>query len=186
MASGFVETPHGQVWVVTDAEGVLEVSWGQPETKGVPAGSPSAPAEGSGRPGDGSALPDAAAARRWLVEALTQLTEYFALQRRTFDLPLRLQGTDFQRAVWQALLEIPYGETRSYGEIARAIGRDKAVRAVGQANRANPLAIVVPCHRVVGRNGSLTGYAGSQVHLKAALLQLERGDACGGTTANGA
>ncbi|QSO49674.1 methylated-DNA--[protein]-cysteine S-methyltransferase [Alicyclobacillus mengziensis] len=110
-----------------------------------------------------------------LVEdALEQLEQYFAGIRHTFTLPLVLRGTEFQKAVWEYLLTIPYGETRSYGDVARAIGREKAVRAVGQANRANPVPIVVPCHRVIGQTGALTGYAGSQVHLKAALLNLEQ------------
>lgn len=114
-------------------------------------------------------------AKQIVEDALEQLAEYFSGTRQHFNLPLSPQtGTEFQRAVWNYLLEIPYGETRSYGDVARAIGRDKAVRAVGQANRANPIPIVVPCHRVIGSNGALTGYAGSQVHLKAALLDLEQ------------
>lgn len=107
-----------------------------------------------------------------LEEARIQLSQYFQGQRRVFDLPLQLKGTPFQRAVWQALVEIPYGETRSYGEIATAIGRPKATRAVGMANHVNPLAIVVPCHRVIGKNGSLTGYAGG-LDFKRYLLNLE-------------
>jgi len=89
-----------------------------------------------------------------------------------FELPLDLRGTEFQRAVWQALLEIPYGETRSYAEIARQVGQPNAVRAVGAANGANPIPIVVPCHRVIGRDGSLTGYGGG-LDKKVFLLQLE-------------
>jgi methylated-DNA-[protein]-cysteine S-methyltransferase len=95
-----------------------------------------------------------------LVEAASQLREYIAGERRAFDLSLAPEGTAFQRLVWRALLAIPYGETRSYGEIARAIGRPAASRAVGAANGRNPLSIVVPCHRVVGASGELTGYAG--------------------------
>jgi methylated-DNA-[protein]-cysteine S-methyltransferase len=101
-----------------------------------------------------------------------QLAEYFRGQRRRFDLPLAPPGTDFQRAVWQALADIPYGETRSYGEIARAIGKPSAVRAVGAANGRNPLPIVVPCHRVIGSDGSLTGFAGG-LAAKTCLLELE-------------
>jgi methylated-DNA-[protein]-cysteine S-methyltransferase len=107
-------------------------------------------------------------------DSLDQLEQYFSGTRHTFTLPLVLRGTAFQKAVWEYLLTIPYAETRSYGDVARAIGRDKAVRAVGQANRANPIPIVIPCHRVIGQTGALTGYAGSQVHLKAALLSLEQ------------
>lgn len=108
-----------------------------------------------------------------LREAKTQLSQYFAGQRMTFDLPLLMKGTPFQKEVWRGLLKIPYGETRSYSEIAAAIGRPKAVRAVGMANHCNPLAIIVPCHRVIGKNGSLTGYAGS-LEIKRRLLALEK------------
>lgn len=108
-----------------------------------------------------------------LKTARHQLEEYFAGKRRTFDLPLGPQGTPFQQSVWNALRTIPYGETQSYGDIARAIGKPKAVRAVGAANGANPLPIVVPCHRVVGADGSLTGFGGGLPHKKR-LLALER------------
>jgi len=101
-----------------------------------------------------------------------QLEEYFAGGRRRFDLPLDLRGTDFQKRCWQELLKIPYGETRSYAEIARAIGNPAAVRAVGLANGKNPIAIIVPCHRVIGSDGSLTGYGGG-LETKRKLLQLE-------------
>ena len=95
-----------------------------------------------------------------LKEAQRQLREYFAGERSTFDLPLRLEGTAFQRAVWGALVKIPFGKTCSYADIARRVGRPKAVRAVGAANGANPIAVVIPCHRVIGADGSLTGYGG--------------------------
>ncbi len=108
-----------------------------------------------------------------LACARVQLQEYFAGQRRHFDLPLAAAGTDFQRQVWAALAKIPYGESRSYREIARAIGRDRAVRAVGAANGRNPLPIVVPCHRVIGSDGSLTGFAGGMAR-KQWLLELEQ------------
>ena len=103
-----------------------------------------------------------------------QLDEYFASERREFDLPLRLEGTPFQREVWQELCRIPYGETISYGELARRIGRPNAPRAVGLANGSNPIAIVVPCHRVIGSSGALTGFGGG-LETKARLLSLERG-----------
>ena len=106
--------------------------------------------------------------------AVSQLDEYFRGRRKTFNLPLKWKGTDFQKQVWQALCEIPYGTTVSYSDIASKIGRPKAVRAVGQANRANELAIVVPCHRVIGKNRALTGYAGSRIDVKAKLLKLEQ------------
>ena len=102
-----------------------------------------------------------------------QLQEYFAGKRTAFDLPLELEGTPFQLAVWKAMLEIPYGETRTYGQLAAAIGRPAASRAVGQAANRNPIWIVIPCHRIVGSNHSLTGYAGG-LSMKRALLELEK------------
>ncbi|KEQ55410.1 methylated-DNA--[protein]-cysteine S-methyltransferase [Sphingobium chlorophenolicum] len=101
-----------------------------------------------------------------------QLGEYFAGQRQAFDLPLDFKGTDFQKRVWAALLTIPYGETRSYADIARQIGKPSACRAVGAANGRNPISIVAPCHRVVGANGALTGFAGG-LNAKRYLLELE-------------
>ena len=111
-----------------------------------------------------------------LAEARRQFTEYFVGERTTFDLPLRPHGAPFQLRVWDALLRIPYGETVSYGELARELGHPTAARAVGAANGRNPLAIVVPCHRVIGSNGTLTGYAGG-LECKRALLDLEIGAA---------
>jgi methylated-DNA-[protein]-cysteine S-methyltransferase len=108
------------------------------------------------------------------ADAAEQLDEYFAGERTTFDLELALEGTDFQCLVWRALLDIPHGETRSYGELAEAIGRPGAARAVGLANGHNPIGIIVPCHRVVGADGSLTGYGGG-LGRKRTLLDLEQG-----------
>lgn len=102
-----------------------------------------------------------------------QLDEYFAGRRTEFDLELAPEGTEFQRAVWKALLTIPYGETRSYAQIASQIGRPAACRAVGAANGRNPIAIVVPCHRVIGSNGELTGFGGG-LPMKRQLLELEQ------------
>ena len=107
-----------------------------------------------------------------LAKARQQLEEYFGGTRKEFDLPLRIKGTEFQVSVLNALQEIPYGKTASYGEIARRIGRPKAVRAVGAANGRNPIPIVVPCHRVIGSSGDLTGFGGG-LDTKAALLRLE-------------
>ena len=109
-----------------------------------------------------------------LRETEHQLNEYFAGQRERFSLPCAAEGTGFQKEVWQALARIPFGATCSYGEIARQIGRPKAVRAVGAANGRNPLSIVVPCHRVLGGDGQLTGFAGG-LAAKARLLQFEAG-----------
>jgi len=100
------------------------------------------------------------------------LEEYLIGKRYEFDIPLALDGTNFQKAVWKALTEIPYGETRSYLEVASIIGNPKAVRAVGLANNRNPIAIIVPCHRVIGKNGKLVGYAGG-LQMKEDLLKLE-------------
>ena len=107
-----------------------------------------------------------------LEKARTQLAEYFSGERKNFDLPLKLSGTEFQVSVLEALLEIPYGETTSYGAIAKQIGRPKAVRAVGAANGRNPIPIIVPCHRVIGSSGDLTGFGGG-LDTKEALLRLE-------------
>ena len=106
-------------------------------------------------------------------EAYRQLSEYLLGERKRFDLPLNPQGTVFQQQVWKALCDIPYGETRSYKQIAEAIGNPKAVRAVGMANNRNPLLIVVPCHRVIGANGKLVGY-GAGIEKKEFLLKLEK------------
>ena len=106
-------------------------------------------------------------------EARRQLEEYFAGRRKTFDLPLRPHGTDFQRRVWEQLLLIPYGQTATYGQIAQRIGNPNAARAVGQACNANPIPILIPCHRVVGFNSRLTGFA-LGLDVKSALLELER------------
>ena len=112
------------------------------------------------------------AAARPFANAAAQLNAYFAGQRRRFELPLSPTGTEFQRRVWRALRGIPYGETISYGELARRVGNPLASRAVGLANGANPLPIVVPCHRVIGANGTLTGFGGG-LPIKRALLALE-------------
>ncbi len=109
-----------------------------------------------------------------LDSAARQLEEYFARCRQTFDLTLDVRGRDFQRRVWNAVAAIPYGETRSYAEIAQQVGSPKAVRAVGAANGANPVPILVPCHRVVNSNGKLGGYGGG-LEMKSRLLALESG-----------
>lgn len=107
-----------------------------------------------------------------LIEASSQLRAYFEGQRQAFDVPLDFRGTDFQKSVWQVLCTIPFGETRSYGAIARTLGRPGASRAVGAANGRNPISIIAPCHRVIGAAGSLTGFAGG-LKTKAWLLELE-------------
>lgn len=107
-----------------------------------------------------------------LEDAERQLKEYFAGVRKKFDLPLKPDGTAFFQSVWKALMDIPYGETRTYGDIAAAVGKPKAARAVGMANHHNPIMIVIPCHRVIGSNGQLVGYAGG-LDIKRRLLSLE-------------
>ncbi len=106
-------------------------------------------------------------------QAYTQLTEYLDGKRKAFDIPFELNGTEFQKRVWSALQDIPYGETRSYKDIAKAVGNEKASRAVGMANNKNPITVIVPCHRVIGASGKLVGYAGG-LSMKEFLLEMER------------
>lgn len=122
--------------------------------------------------------PDWEASRAPFTVAICQLQAYFAGELTQFDLGLRLDGTPFQMAVWRSLMDIPYGSTVSYGEIARRIGKPKAVRAVGAANGQNPLSIVIPCHRVIGSDGRLTGYGGG-LSVKERLLEFERNTKAG-------
>lgn len=119
------------------------------------------------------ALPRRVCETPLLAQAEEELNEYFAGLRRTFTLPLAPKGTPFQQAVWARLLQIPYGETRTYGQLAAALGRPGASRAVGGACRCNPIGILIPCHRVVGAQGGLTGYAGG-LEAKRYLLELEQ------------
>lgn len=150
-----IDTPLGTLLAAADSEALLSLGFGAGRRAPRPA------ADWTLRPS--SPLLRATAA---------QLAEYFAGRRRVFELPLRPQGTPFQLAAWEALRRIPYGETRSYGEQAAALGRATAVRAVGMANARNPIVIVIPCHRVIGSDGSLTGFAAGLAR-KQGLLQLE-------------
>lgn len=109
---------------------------------------------------------------RLIRKAIGQIAEYLTGKRKSFDLPLMVEGTEFQEKVWSELLKIPYGETRTYGQVAEAVGKPKAVRAVGAANNRNALPIIIPCHRVVGAKGSLTGYSGG-LEAKRKLLEIE-------------
>jgi methylated-DNA-[protein]-cysteine S-methyltransferase len=143
-----IETPLGPVHAAVNADGALtELKFGPSNDDGKTKGS--------------SAVAH-------------QLDEFFAGRRKTFDLPLAPDGTDFQKRVWAELVRIPFGETLSYAELARRVNREGAARAVGRANATNPLAIIVPCHRVIGADGSLTGYAYG-VELKRRLLDFESG-----------
>ena len=141
-----VDTPVGPLGLAASERGLRRILW----------------------PGE----PGAGGDEELLTAAAAQIREYFAGTRRTFELPLELEGTEFQRRAWLALAEIPYGETRSYGEQARRLGVPRAARAVGAANGANPLPIVLPCHRLVGADGSLTGFGGG-LDVKRRLLEHE-------------
>jgi methylated-DNA-[protein]-cysteine S-methyltransferase len=107
-----------------------------------------------------------------LIPVARQIAEYFTGKRKSFDFPMAAKGTDFQKQVWAALIKIPFGKTTTYAELARKLGRPNAFRAVGRANATNPIALIVPCHRVIGTNGTLTGYAGG-IPIKQKLLELE-------------
>ncbi len=148
-----IETPIGPLLVAADEAGLRRISFAE---------------RGKARQPEAGWVRDAAPFR----QLASQLQEYFAGKRRRFSLRLAPEGTAFQRATWQALAEIPYGTTISYAELARRVGRPAASRAVGAANGANPLPIVVPCHRVIGADGSLTGFGGG-LPVKRALLELE-------------
>jgi methylated-DNA-[protein]-cysteine S-methyltransferase len=139
----YSESPIGRLLLTSDGEALTGLYM---EVSGRP------PPELEGWREDASAGP--------LAAAVGQLEEYFAGERRRFDLPLKFEGTDFQRRVWQNLTEIPYGETLSYGALAARVGNHKASRAVGLANGRNPIAVIVPCHRVIGADGTLTGFGG--------------------------
>jgi len=108
------------------------------------------------------------------INEIIQLQEYFAGNRKEFDLVFDIKGTDFRNKVWMELLKIPYGEIKSYSDIAKAIGNEKAVRVIGQANKANPIPIIIPCHRVIGKNQKLLGYAGSHTDIQEKLINFER------------
>jgi methylated-DNA-[protein]-cysteine S-methyltransferase len=159
----FVESPVGRLKLVASEKGLAAIFW----EKGNSGGSARL---GDAVKDDGQPI---------LVEAERQLKEYFEGKRQSFSIPLDMRGTEFQKSVWKALLGIPFGETRSYGQIAKQIGRPKAMRAVGAANGSNPIPIVVPCHRVIGSSGELTGFGGG-LETKARLLEIEGGNGSGG------
>lgn len=149
-------SPVGELMLVADAKGLAAILWEN---------------DRPGRVRLGPLTKDVA--HPVLAETERQLGEYFGGKRRTFDVPLSFSGSDFQKRVWGALLTIPFGETRSYGEIARQVGKPSASRAVGAANGRNPISIIAPCHRVVGSTGKLTGFAGG-LEAKKYLLDLEQ------------
>lgn len=150
-----LQSPVGSLWLGASATGLMHL-----------VASPTLTAE------QGTCADSIKAAEAHLHDACAQLSDYFAGNLDTFELTLAPKGTDFQRDVWRALAAIPFGETCSYSDIANCIARPKAVRAVGAANGANPIAIIVPCHRVIGKGGSLTGYAWG-LEMKSSLLSLE-------------
>jgi methylated-DNA-[protein]-cysteine S-methyltransferase len=150
-----IKSPVGKLKLVAGAKALVAVLWEQERPNRVKLGTMNLDPQ-----------------HPILLEAERQISEYFAGERIRFDLPLHLDGTEFQKKVWQALREIPFGKTKSYLDLARAVGSPEASRAVGAANGKNPLSIVVPCHRVVGTDGALTGFAGG-LERKAALLALE-------------
>ena len=149
-------SPVGRLKLIAGGEGLVAILWEADDPLRV-------------RLGAMAEQPDHAV----LAETSRQLGDYFAGRRHSFTVKLDFRGTDFQRQVWAALLAIPFGETRSYGQIARALGRPNASRAVGAANGRNPISIIAPCHRVVGSTGALTGFAGG-FPAKAFLLEHER------------
>lgn len=155
MRYSFCDCAHGPLLIAIDRDGLRYVEFVRGERPIQP-------------------VPEWQRDDRALAPFIAQFEAYFAGRLQRFDLPLAARGTPFQQAVWRALCDIPYGETASYLDIANAIGNPKAVRAVGAANGRNPLSIIVPCHRVIGRNGSLTGYGGG-LPIKRWLLVLEQG-----------
>jgi methylated-DNA-[protein]-cysteine S-methyltransferase len=152
----FLETPIGTLLIAGDERAIHRIEFPKDGAAGKPEASWTESARGP------------------VGDAVRQLREYFSGQRTDFDLPLDPQGTAFQRGVWKRLEEIPYGETISYGELAKRVGNPKASRAVGAANGQNPIPIVIPCHRVIGANGKLTGFGGG-LPTKEKLLELEKG-----------
>lgn len=112
--------------------------------------------------------------KKFCAEAVNQIDEYFKGKRKKFDLPIVIEGSIFRKAVWSALMEIPYGETKSYSYIAKKINNEKAVRAIGQANKSNLLPIIIPCHRIIGKNNNLMGYIGDHTDVQLKLIELER------------
>lgn len=152
IASLRIDSPVGQLIILTSKKGLSGLYFGHRIEK--------------------STLPTEDSENRILKRAAKQLGEYFAKKRESFDLPLDAKGSEFRRDVWKQLSEIPFGETRSYGELAQKMGNPKAVRAVGIANGVNPISIIVPCHRVIGKDGSLIGFGGG-LEIKTKLLQHE-------------
>lgn len=151
----YFASPVGKLKLVAGNDGLVAILWENDNPRRVPLGGA---VKDNGQP--------------ILLETERQLAEYFAGRRNTFSIPLDMRGTDFQKHVWRTLQAIPFGKTLSYSDVAEQLGRPTASRAVGAANGRNPISIVVPCHRVIGASGKLTGFAGG-LHAKAHLLNLE-------------
>jgi methylated-DNA-[protein]-cysteine S-methyltransferase len=151
-----MKTPVGKLKLIASEKGLAAILWENDNPQRV--------RPTSGREDKNNAI---------LLETERQLNEYFASARKSFSMPLDFEGTSFQKSVWKALLTIPYGQTRSYGEIAKQIGNERAMRAVGGACGKNPISIIAPCHRVIGTSGKLTGFAGG-LEKKSILLNLEK------------
>jgi methylated-DNA-[protein]-cysteine S-methyltransferase len=160
-ACGTIDSPVGQLRLIASDHGLAAILWENDDPARVRF---TEPLEQKEHP--------------ILAQTARQLEEYFSGKRKTFSIPLNLRGTRFQRSVWEMLRDIPFGETRTYGELARSMGNARAARAVGAATGRNPISIVVPCHRLVGAAGQLTGFAGG-LEAKARLLDLERANALG-------
>jgi methylated-DNA-[protein]-cysteine S-methyltransferase len=161
LASKTIESPVGKLKLVASDKGLAAVLWEDDRPHRVRLGEP---------------IPESTSGHQphpVLVQTERQLNEYFAGRRKEFSLPLDIRGTPFQKHVWEALLAIPFGETRSYGQLAKQLGKPRATRAVGAANGRNPIPIIVPCHRVIGSSGRLTGFGGG-LETKALLLRLEK------------
>ena len=159
LAKKTMPSPVGELTLIASDRGLAAILWPDDDPRRVPLDEP---------------FHDDA--HPILLDTERQLNEYFAGSRTSFDLPLDMRGTEFQRSVWHALTTIPYGETRSYLDLAKQLGNPAATRAVGAANGRNPVSIVVPCHRVIGSSGKLTGFAGG-LTAKAHLLSLESAEA---------
>ena len=170
-----IPSPIGPLFAAADDDAIRWLEFARPAPDGRPMARPD-PGGGPIEPPSSLFGHPCAPGRNPLIDRLRrELEEYFAGRRRVFEGPIRFSGTEFQERVWNALLTIPYGETRSYLDIAKRLGDPKAVRAVGAANGSNPISIVVPCHRVIGSNGSIVGYGGG-LPRKTWLLAHERGE----------
>lgn len=152
----YLETEIGKVYIVMNEDGILRIEVIESNWTKFTMSNPNIKIN-----------------KKICFEAVKQLEEYFKGKRKVFDLPLIIEGTEFRKEVWKVLTEIPYGETKSYSYIAKKINNEKAVRAIGQANKSNLFPIIIPCHRVIGKNNKLRGYAGDNIDVQLKLIELE-------------